>query len=48
MIYLELRFKPGMSWDNWTTHGWYIDHIKPLVSAANEEELIKLCHYSNL
>lgn len=26
----------------------HIDHIKPLKCAKNEEEVIKLCHYSNL
>lgn len=29
-------------------YGWDIDHIKPLSSASSEEELIKLCHYTNL
>lgn len=43
--YLEATFKKGMSWDN---HGeWHIDHIIPLASAKNEEELLKLLHYSN-
>jgi hypothetical protein len=44
--YLELLFKDNMSWEN---HGeWHIDHIIPLDSAENEEDIIKLCHYSNL
>ena len=35
-----------MSWEN---HGeWHIDHKKPLASAKTEEELKKLCHYTNL
>jgi hypothetical protein len=29
-IYLESKFLPGMSWDNWSPDGWHIDHIKPL------------------
>ena len=34
---------------NWDNHGeWHIDHIIPLSSANTEEELIKLCHYTNL
>jgi len=44
--YLESLFSEGMSWDNYGT--WHIDHIIPLSSAKNEEELIKLCHYTNL
>jgi hypothetical protein len=44
--HLETKFKEGMSWDNYGS--WHIDHIKPLSSAKNTEELNKLCHYSNL
>lgn len=45
-IYLENQFTDSMNWNN---HGkWHIDHIIPLSSANTEEELIKLCHYSNL
>lgn len=56
-IYLETKFEPWMSWDNkgnpkdgilTPNKSWDIDHIIPLASATNEEELIKLCHYSNL
>ena len=44
--HIERQFKKGMNWDN---HGeWHIDHIIPLASANNKEELMKLCHYSNL
>ena len=46
MKHIELRFKDGMSWDN--QGEWHIDHIIPLASANNEEELIRLCHYTNL
>ena len=44
--YLEIQFVDGMGWENRSE--WHIDHIIPLSSAANEEELIKLCHYTNL
>ena len=44
--HLEKQFNNGMSWDN--QGKWHIDHIIPLASAKTEEELIKLCHYTNL
>jgi len=46
--YLEKKFKPGMNWDNYGE--WHIDHIFPVskVNLENEEELQKVCHYSNL
>ncbi len=44
--YLESLFVEGMSWEN--RGDWHIDHIVPLASAQNEEELEKLCHYANL
>ena len=44
--HIENLFTEGMSWEN---HGeWHIDHKKPLASAKTEEELKKLCHYTNL
>jgi hypothetical protein len=45
-IYLEQKFNSGMSWDN--QGKWHIDHIIPLSSAKTEEELYKLCHFTNL
>lgn len=44
--YLEKQFKGGMSWEN--RGDWHIDHIIPLSSANNEDEVYELCHYSNL
>ena len=44
--YLEKQFVDGMCWDN--RNGWHIDHIIPLSSANTEEEIYKLCHYTNL
>jgi hypothetical protein len=37
-----------MTFDNHGFHGWHIDHIIPLFTATTEEEIIKLCHYTNL
>jgi len=44
--YLEKKFIDEMSWEN--KGKWHIDHIIPLSSAKTEEELYKLCHYTNL
>jgi hypothetical protein len=46
--HLEKQFKDGMTWENRGFYGWHIDHIIPLSSANSEEELYKLCHYTNL
>jgi hypothetical protein len=48
--YLESKFQPGMTWDNWTTDGWHIDHIKPLSSfdLTDRKQLLEACHYTNL
>lgn len=44
--YLSEKFKEGMSWDNYGE--WHIDHIIPLSSANTQEEVLRLCHYTNL
>lgn len=48
--YLESKFQPGMSWDNWSRTGWHIDHVVPLSSfdLSDPEQLRKACHYTNL
>ena len=52
--HIETRFEHWMSWDNYGlyngefNYGWDIDHIIPISSAKNEEELIKLNHFTNL
>jgi len=48
--YIESKFQPGMSWDNWTKDGWHIDHIKPLSSfdLTDRNKLLEACHYTNL
>lgn len=49
-LHIEKGFIENMIWDNYG-HGigfWTIDHIIPLSSAKTEEEMYKLCHYSNL
>jgi hypothetical protein len=44
--YLEKQFVDGMTWENRCK--WHIDHKIPLSSAKTEEEIYKLCHYTNL
>lgn len=45
-LYLESKFKDGMSWLN---HGeWHIDHIIPLASAKTVEDVMRLARYTNL
>ncbi len=52
--HLESQFQHWMSWDNYglyngeLNYGWDIDHIVPLSSALNENDLLRLNHYSNL
>ena len=47
--YLEQRFTPNMSWDNYGFYGWHIDHIIPLAmfDLSDPEEQKKAFHYSN-
>jgi len=48
--YLESKFQPGMTWDNYGYYGWHIDHIKPLSSfdLTDKKQLLEACHYTNL
>ena len=48
--YLENKFQPGMTWDNWNVDGWHIDHIKPLSSfdLSDRKQMLEACHYTNL
>jgi len=44
-LHLENQFTEGMSWEN--QGEWHLDHIYPVSLAKNEDELIKLNHYTN-
>lgn len=43
--YIESKFQNGMSWEN--RGEWHLDHIIPLATAKNYNDLIKLNHYTN-
>lgn len=49
-LYLESKFKDGMTWNNHSRNGWHIDHIIPMSSfdLTNPEEVKIACHYLNL
>jgi len=53
-IFLESKFESWMNWDNYgkyngeLNYGWDIDHIIPLKLAETEEDILQLCHYTNL
>ena len=44
--HIEFKFREGMTWDNYGK--WHADHIIPISSAKTKDEMIKLCHYTNL
>lgn len=48
--YLESLFLEGMSWENYGTHGWHIDHILPCSSfdLTDIEQQKKCFNYTNL
>lgn len=46
--HIESCFIDGMSWDNYGSRGWHIDHRVPISSALTLEALIPLLHFSNL
>lgn len=52
--YIESKFEPWMTWDNYgryngtINYGWDIDHIIPLSSANTENSVLELSHFSNL
>jgi len=46
--YLEKQFTEGMTWKNYGYYGWHIDHKIPLDCGKTEDEIYKLCYYTNL
>lgn len=51
--HIESKFEKWMTWENRglyngeLNYGWDLDHIIPLYSAKNDEEVYKLNHFSN-
>jgi DNA-binding XRE family transcriptional regulator len=45
-IHIEKQFTQGMNWEN--RDQWHVDHIVPLATAKNEQDVIALNHFSNL
>jgi hypothetical protein len=44
--HLEKQFKKGMTWDNYGE--WHVDHVIPFKTAKTEDDIMNLCHYTNL
>jgi hypothetical protein len=43
--YIKNQFSKGMNFNN---HGeWHLDHIIPISTAKNKEDILRLCHYTN-
>lgn len=49
-IYMEKKFRKGMSWSNHGFYGWHIDHIKPCFAfdLKKKEEQRKCFHHTNM
>lgn len=49
-LYLESKFQPGMTWDNYGHDGWHIDHIIPLAhfDLTDREQFLIACNYKNM
>lgn len=48
--YIEDKFQPGMTWENWSLHGWHLDHIIPLSAfdLSDKNQFFKAFNYTNL
>ena len=48
--YLEAKFLPGMTWDNWGITGWHIDHIRPLskFNLTDRDQFMVAANYKNM
>ncbi len=48
-IYIESKFEPGMSWENYGRGGWHLDHIMPcaIFDFTKAEHQKRCFHFSN-
>ncbi len=46
--YIISKCTEGVTLEDFKREGYHIDHIIPLSIANSEEEILKLCHYTNL
>jgi len=46
--HIEKQFLEGMNWENYGFTGWHIDHIIPLAACEDDDDVHRLCHYTNL
>ena len=44
--HIEAQFTDGMNWEKYGQ--WEVDHVIPLSAARDDQELVPLCHYTNL
>jgi hypothetical protein len=53
MNYIESKWESWMTWENYglyngeLNYGWDLDHIVPMASGSNYDEIMKLNHYTN-
>jgi hypothetical protein len=49
-MYIESKFAPGMTWENYGYRGWHFDHIRPLSSfdLTDIDQFKMAVHFSNL
>ena len=47
--YIESKFQPGMTWENYGFYGWHLDHITPLdaFNLSDRNQFLVACHYTN-
>lgn len=48
--HIESLWKEGMSWENHGLYGWHLDHIIPIASITDVDDIEtikKICHYTN-
>jgi len=49
--HIESLWLSGMSWENYGLYGWHVDHIIPVSTIKdinNIDQIKKVCHYTNL